>query len=301
MLNNLVESYLALRRSTGFGMKVQGYLLRSFATFAAGRGERHIRTSSAIAWAALAPSEGQRANRLGTLRTFARFAKAEDEDHEVPPTSVFASRRVRYAPFLFSKAQVRQLITRASKLPPPGSLRPWTCSTFFSLLAVTGMRVSEALALRLEHVTPDGLIIRETKFRKSRLIPLHPTTAAGLVRYLDRRRAALDDHVFVSTRGTGIRYSTVNAIFLRIVREMGIHPGPGSRGPRIHDLRHGFAIRVLEASPTSRQGVDAHMLALSTYMGHGRLDSTYWYLHATPHVLNGIAEATESFGRGEKP
>ncbi len=293
MLSPLIDRYLTLRRATGFQMKVPAYLLRSFTAFAEARGETHVRTTSAIAWAALAPSELQRANRLGTVRVFAQFAKAEDPDHEIPPDRVFAPRRVRYAPFILSEAQLKELLQRAARLPPPQSLRPWTYCTLFSLLAVTGLRISEALALTLDDVTADGLVIRKTKFRKSRLVPLHPSAAAGLTRYLDRRGHASDDHVFLSSRGTPLHHSNVIAVFLRLVRAMGIHPGPGARGPRIHDLRHQFAIRVLEAGPATRTGVDARMLALSTYMGHGQLDSTYWYLHATPHLLTGICDTTE--------
>jgi len=293
MLSPLIDRYLTLRRATGFQMKVPAYLLRSFTAFAEARGETHVRTTSAIAWAALAPSELQRANRLGTVRVFAQFAKAEDPDHEIPPDRVFAPRRVRYAPFILSEAQLKELLQRAARLPPPQSLRPWTYCTLFSLLAVTGLRISEALALTLDDVTADGLVIRKTKFRKNRLVPLHPSAAAGLTRYLDRRGHASDDHVFRSSRGTPLHHSNVIAIFLRLVRAMGIHPGPGARGPRIHDLRHQFAIRVLEAGPATRTGVDARMLALSTYMGHGQLDSTYWYLHATPHLLTGICDTTE--------
>jgi integrase len=301
LLSTLVDAYLALRRATGFQMKVQGYLLRSFATFAAARGETHVRARSAIEWAALAPSELQRANRLGMVRVFARFARAEHPDHEIPPDRVFAPRRARYAPFILSEAQLKALVQRASMLPPAQSLRPWSYCTLFSLLAVTGLRISEALALALDDVTTDGLVIRETKFHKSRLVPLHPSADAGLARYLDRRGRASDDHVFLSRRGTPLRYPTVIATFLRLVRAMGIHPGPGCRGPRIHDLRHGFAIRVLEAGPAARDVVDARMLALSTYMGHGQLDSTYWYLHATPHLVTGICEATERFLHKEQP
>ena len=293
MLSTLVDAYLELRRATGFQMKVQAYLLHSFVAFAAARGETHVRATSAIEWATLAPSEIQRANRLGMVRVFARFAKAEDPDHEIPPDRVFAPRRARYAPFIFSEAQLKELLQRAARLPPPQSLRPWTYCTLFSLLAVTGVRISEALALTLDDVTADGLVIRETKFRKSRLVPLHPSADAGLARYLDRRGRANDAHVFLSSRGTPLCYSTVNAIFLRLVRAMGIHPGPGCRGPRIHDERHGFAIRVLEAGPATRDVVDTRMLALSTYLGHAQLDSTYWYLHATPHLLTGICDTTE--------
>jgi len=293
MLSSLVDPYLALRRATGFQMKVQAYLLRGFTAFAEVRGETHVRTGSAIEWAALAPSELQRANRLGTVRVFARFAKAEDPGHEIPPGRVFAPRRARSAPFILNESQLKELLQRAAQLPPPRSLRPWTYCTLFSLLAVSGLRISEALALMVDDVTTDGLVIRKTKFQKSRLVPLHPSAAAGLARYLDRRGHARDGHVFLSSGGTPPRYPTVITIFLRLVRAMGIHPGAGHRGPRIHDLRHQFAIRVLEASPATRDAVDARMLALSTYMGHGRLDSTYWYLHATPHLLTGIGAATE--------
>ena len=195
---------------------------------------------------------------------------------------------------------MKELVRRAWRLSPHGSLRPWTYATLFSLLAVTGLRISEALNLRLDAVTSDGLVIRETKFRKSRLVPLHPSATAGLARYLDRRRSlATDDYVFVSLRGTGIQYPVVVTTFLRLVRGMGIHPGPGCHGPRIHDLRHSFAVRVLESCPESRYAIDANMLALSTYMGHGQIDSTYWYLHATTHLLTGVSEAAENFSKGE--
>ncbi|MBI4424284.1 MAG: tyrosine-type recombinase/integrase [Elusimicrobia bacterium] len=301
-MGKVVDGYLALRRATGYQMRVQEYLLRSFVNFAAERGETHVRVPSAIEWARLAPSEGQRANRLGVLRAFARFARAEDPGHEVPPNRVFATSGDRHVPFIFSAEQVRELVKRARQMPPAGSLRPWTYATLFSLLAATGLRISEALNLRLDDVTTDGLVIRETKFRKSRLVPLHPTADAGLARYLDRRRSiGLDDYVFVSLRGTTLRYPGVVTTFLRLVRGMGIHPGPGCRGPRIHDLRHSFAVRVLEGCLTSRHAVDAQMLALSTYMGHGKLDSTYWYLHATPRLLKGVAEATEDFTQGAEP
>jgi integrase/recombinase XerD len=298
MLTPLVDRYLELRRSTGFGMKVQEYLLHNFASFAAQRAETHIKTRTAIEWASQAPSEGQRANRLGMLRVFARFAQAEDPGHEIPTERVFSNRRVRYRPFIFSADHLHELLVRASQLPPPGSIRPWTFTTLFSLVAVAGLRISEALNLRLQDVSEDGLVIRETKFHKSRLVPLHPTTTVGFQRYLNRRGIVKDDHVFVSLRGRGIRYPTVNSVFLRLVRAMGIHPGPGHRGPRIHDLRHDFAIRVLESCPGDRTAVDAHMLALMTYMGHGQIDSSYWYLHATPHLLAQISEMSEIFREG---
>jgi integrase/recombinase XerD len=298
MLSKLVSSYLDLRRSTGFGMGVHEHLLHGFASFAAQRGETHIRTRTAIEWAAQAPSEGQRANRLSMLRVFARFARAEDAAHEVPPERVFQAPRVHYRPFIFTPEQLHELLVRAAKLPPTGSIRPWTFTTLFSLLAVTGLRISEALNLRLDDITEDGLMIRETKFQKSRIVPLQPTAMAGLRRYLEHRGIADDDHLFLSLRRRGIRYPGIVTVFLRLVRAMGIHSGPGQPGPRIHDLRHGFAIRVIESCSGDRTVVDANMLALMTYMGHSQVDSTYWYLHATPHMLAQVSEISEAFGKG---
>lgn len=303
MLSRLVDSYLELRRAMGFQMKVQQYLLHDFALFAERRQEAHVRGRTAIEWARQAPSECQRANRLGMVRVFARFARAEDARHEVPPARVFSVQRVRFTPFIFTACQIHELLVGASKLAPLNSIRPWSYCTLFSLLAVTGLRISEALNLLLKDVTPDGLLIRETKFRKSRLVPLHPTTIKGLERYLDRRGAVPDDHVFVSVQGRGLRYSTVVGIFLRLVRAMGIHQGAGYQGPRIHDLRHSFAVRVLETSSTMTCPIDmgAQMLALSTYLGHAELASTYWYIHATPHLLTEIAEVSEGYMKGETP
>jgi integrase len=255
----------------------------------------------AIAWAGQAPSLYQQCRRLDMVRIFARHARAEDPRHEIPPEHVFPRHRPPFLPFVFTSDQTRQLLVAASELGPTGSLRPWTYCALLSLLTVTGLRISEALGLRLEDITSDGLVIRETKFRKSRLVPLHASSDAGLRQYVIRRSAVAGacDHVFVSLRARPLNYPTVNAVFLALVRRLGLHRGPGHRGPRIHDLRHSFAVRALEACPSDRHRVAAHMLALSTYMGHAKLASTYWYLHATPHLLADVADACESFAEGE--
>src|SRR5262249_36146207 len=151
-------------------------------------------------WAALAPSAYQRGSRLDTLRIFARYAHVEDARHEVPPYGVFSSRRAPYRPFIFTAEQIQRLLQCAANLGPKTSLRHWTYCTLFSLLAVTGMRISEALALQLEDITPDGLLIRKTKFQKSRALPLHASTQQALQDYVQRRRriGANHDHVFTS-------------------------------------------------------------------------------------------------------
>jgi integrase len=295
-----IESYLAVRRNAGFQLRVQEGFLRNFACYAAEKGETHVSANSAVKWAAFAPTPHQRANRLDAVRLFARHMHAEDERHEIPPADAFPRRRPPFLPFIFTPDQVRQLVIAAGQLPPSESLRPSTYRTLFSLLAATGMRISEALALQMDDVTGDGLVIRETKFRKSRLVPLHPTAVTGLERYVEQRRkvAGNDNHVFVSLRRSVLKYPTVCAVFLALVRQIGLHQGPGRRGPRIHDLRHTFAVRALESYKGDRQHVGQHMLALSTYMGHAKLESTYWYLHVTPHLLTDIADAVAAFVKG---
>jgi len=296
-----IDTYLAVRRAAGFQLHMSEVLLRHFAKFATTYGDTHVNASRAITWAGQAPSPHQRCRRLDIVRIFARHVRAEDPRHEIPPDHVFPRHRPPFLPFVFTADQTRQLLVAASELLPAGSLRPWTYCTLLSLLAVSGLRISEALALRLGDITSDGLAIRETKFRKSRLVPLHPSSDAALQQYVSRRSKAAGacDHVFISLRARPLNYQTVNAVFLALVRRLGLHPGPGHRGPRLHDLRHSFAVRALEACPPDRHRVAAHMLALSTYMGHAKLVSTYWYLHATPHLLADVADTCESFAKGE--
>jgi integrase/recombinase XerD len=303
MMTPLLDNYMTLRRAAGFQLRVQEVLLRNFVKFAAERGEALVRTQTALDWAALAPSASQRGNRLDVVRIFARFARIEDSQHEIPPVGVFSSRRLPYRPFIFTAGQICSILEYAAKLPPAGSLRPWTYCTLFSLLAVTGMRIYEALALGFDDITPDGLLIRKTKFQKSRILPLHPTTQAGLERYLQRRRCfgGDDDRIFISLRYRPLLYSNAVATFLQAVRDIGLHPGPGQRGPRLHDLRHSWAVATLEACPFGHDQVNQHVLGVSTYLGHAKLASTYVYLHTTPHLLADIAARCERVAGGDVP
>lgn len=301
MLTRAVASYLEVRRALGFRLCVPERLLRSFARFAAAREEVHVRAQTAIDWAALGTSAAQRARRLESVIQLARHVRAEDDAHELPPVGVFGpARRPRRPPFIFARADVGRLLAAASRLGPPGSLRPHTYRTLFALLAATGLRISEALALRLDDVTPDGLVIRQTKFRKYRLVPLHESAVVALGRYLAQRRSVggCDTHVFVSCRGRPFAYITVFKTFRTLVRAIGLPPGPGGRTARLHDLRHTFAVRALEACPHDRDRITRHMLALSTYLGHSHVAHTYWYLEATPHLMGDIAATCEAFITG---
>jgi len=298
MLMRTVNAYLELRRAAGFDLRTTARLLRNFAGFATEQGDVHVRATTAIAWAARTLSVSQRDQRLKIVIRLARHARAEDSTHEVPPDDVFAAPRVRPLPHIFTSHEVRQILEEAGRLGPQDSLRPHTYRTLFGVLASCGLRISEALALFLDDVTPDGLLIRETKFRKSRLVPIHPTTERAVEDYIRRRRKVAGDveHLFVSMRGGPIAYPTVSAIFLTIVRKLGLRAAPGHPGPRIHDLRHTFAVRALEACP--RAEVPGNMLALSTYLGHGHVADTYWYLQVTPQLMTGIADACSAYLNG---
>lgn len=296
MVTQAVESYLAQRRAAGFALRDREYFLKSFARFAEQRGDTHVRAATAVEWSAQGPSAGQRARRLRMIIGLARHLAAEDRRHEVPPDGVFGHHRERRLPFLFSAEDTRRLIAAAWALPLAHSARSWVYATLFALLAATGLRISEALGLRLRDLTEDGLVIRQTKFKKSRLVPLHPTAASALERYLAQRPgpAGPDGALFLGAANRPVRYKTVYETFRRLTREIGLDPGSGRRRPRIHDWRHTFAVRALEACPEGRDRVGRHLVALSTYLGHARVEDTYWYFTATPELMGDIARAAEA-------
>ena len=297
-----LESYLAVRRAAGFDLSNAGYLLASFVRFAAGRNETHIRTGTAIDWAVQTASVAQRDARLKTVCRFARYLHAEDDRHEVPPANHFAyHHKTRRPPFIYSSDEINRLIEAALQLGSPDALQSQTYATLIALLAATGLRISEALGLRFADITPDGLLIRETKFQKTRLVPLHDTAMAGLHRYVTRRRqtGSDDDHVFIADAGRSLRYPAVHSTFEKLLRTAELWPAPGGRRPHLHDLRHAFAVRALQASPAGRQRIAHHMVALATYLGHVNIYATYWYLEATPDLLRDIASAAETFICGE--
>ena len=303
MLTQAVESYVALRRATGFAFRSEGSLLQSFAAFSDATGQPYVCTETAIEWARSAPSLSQRARRLGQVIRFARYIRAEDQHHEIPPPVFGSESRPRPVPYIFSKENIQRLVQAASELGRRNAFRGHTYSTLFALLACTGLRVSEAIGLCFQDITADGLVIRCSKFRKSRLVPLHETAQAGLERYLHRRRAytALDDHVFVSLRRRPLLLRDAETAFHEAIDKIGLPRTPGRPRPTIHSLRHSFAARALEACPDGRDRITKHMLALSTYLGHSKVADTYWYLEATPELMRNIADSCQSFFTGGRP
>lgn len=301
MLSEDLIRYANLQHSLGFKFRVQHTLLKNFVAFAEPFGDRHVDAHRVFEWAACAPSPQQRRNRLLTIRRFAIAMQAEDPRHEIPADDAFGrglfERRI---PYIYTTDEIAALMCAAARLKPAGSIRPLLYETLFGLIAATGMRISEALALRLEDLTADGLVIKQTKFQKSRLLPLHDTTLQALDVYLSvrRRLGTMDGALLVSNAGTAPSYNTVKAVFLQLARIIGLRGEPGQGGPRIHDLRHTFAVRSLEQCRHDRDAVDRHITALSTYLGHAHVTDTYWYLQATPILMSQIAEAGEALHQG---
>jgi integrase/recombinase XerD len=302
MLIDDIKHYLALRRSLGFKLERAGEYLSAFADFAAARGEHHIRAQTAIEWAQTAPTAGGRYNRLRDITRAARFLQLEDAGHEVPRTGIFARSKNKLIPYIFTPNDLRWLLDAAVELHRHQyfPVQRQRYAMLFGLIATTGLRVSEALDLRLGDILPDGVLhIRETKFRKSRLVPLHASVRDALARYLALRRdfVGLVDCLFLSARGRRLSYSVVNKAFREIIRHADIAPGR-TRRPRIHDLRHTFATRVLEQCGAGQAAIARHAVALMTYMGHSDLRYTYWYLQATPELMTEIATAAEALVGG---
>jgi integrase len=302
MLTEAVESYIAMRRACGFAFKSEGTCLRSFAAFSDAKSHYHVRSDIAVEWARQAQSVRQRARRLGIVIRFARYARAEDPCHEVPAPALGSETSPRPVPYIFSCEDIRQLMQAASQ-SGYRTLRRATYSTLFGLLACTGLRLSEAIGLRYADITADGLVVRRTEFRKSRLVPLHTTSRTALERYLEQRRpyAPLDDHVFISLRRKPLLVADAERAFWTAARQIGLRREPGRPRPTIHALRHTFAVRALEACPDDRDRITQHMVALSTYLGHGHVGHTYWYLEATPQLMRDVAERCERFVTGGHP
>lgn len=297
-LTQEVTRYVRFMQKLGYQYIGRERMLQNWATYAMAHGDGFARTDRMIHWVAQASSSGSMRNRFGAVRRLAIWLHAEDPRHEIPPRSAIGrAHRSRPAPHLLTPKQIRQVMDAALTRSPAGSITPQTYHTLIGLLASTGLRASEACALQVGDWVPDGLIIRETKFRKSRLVALHESTRMALEGYLKIREAqgGPGEGLFVLATGKPPTRSTLTHVFIQLVRQCGLRGGPGEPGPRLHDLRHAFAVRSIESAiATNRDRVNRHMLALGTYLGHANPYSTYWYLEATPVLLRHIAVCTEN-------
>jgi integrase/recombinase XerD len=298
-LHAAAGEYLAIRRALGFKLRGHDRLLAEFIAFLADTGAPTITTAAAVAWATRPPQAQpvRYAQRLGVVRGFAGYLRALDAAVEVPPPDALPYRRHRRTPYLYSQDDIAALIAATRRLRPP--LRAASYRGVFGLLAVTGMRVGEVIALDEDDVDLSAgvLVIREAKFGKHRRLPVHATTVTALRDYTTARAElgirAQGPSFFVSTRGTRLIYHCVHTTFAQLLTRTGITAPTGARAPTIHGLRHSFAVATLR--DWYRAGVDvaARLPALSAYMGHAHPASTYWYLSAAPDLLALAAQRLE--------
>jgi len=292
-LREAVTNYLEMRRGLGFKLeRVEGRLF-SFVCFMERRHASHITTALALQWA-MQPAQAQHANwaeRLSKVRIFARHWSATDSRTEIPPLSLLPYRAQRAKPYLYSGKEIEKLMRAAKQLPPTDGLRGWTYYCLIGLLAVTGLRISEAIALARKDVDLRAglLTIRGTKFDKTRLVPLHRSTCDMLDWYAHRRDALLGSQCaptfLVSDRRRALEVSTVRRTFYDLSRQTGLRGPDQSHGPRLHDFRHRFAVQTLVRWYRSGEDVERRLPVLSTYLGHAHVTDTYWYLSACPELM----------------
>ncbi len=301
-LRQAVTDYLVTRRALGFKLTRSERLLGDFVRYLEGTGAATITTAHAVAWATQVDGGATwKADRLSVVRQWARYVRALDPAAEVPPADLLPRDGRRATPFLYTEADVRALMRAAGQLH--SRIRQTTYATLIGLLAVTGMRIGEALRLDRDDVDwqTGALTIHKTKFDKSRWLVLHPTTVTALHRYAQQRDRLIapprGPSFFVSQAGTRLRYDNVQWTFGRLVRQVPLVPdGPRSR-PRLHDLRHTFAVQTLLDWYRQEVDVAARLPILSTYLGHTTPRDTYWYLSATPDLLRLAAHRLEHLGR----
>jgi integrase len=263
--------------------------------FAEQEGACSVTIELALRWAKLPPrvQAVEWSTRLRVVRQLAEYLSAIDPRTEVPPVDLLPSKYRRRSPYIYSDNEVRRLVRAAEKLPSPTGLRAWTYATLLGLLAVTGMRLGEALALDRGDVDLEtGVVtIRRTKFRKARLVPVHDTTREQLTRYARQRdrvhRPPRSDAFLVSKRGLRLVAATVHHTFVVLSRQLGLRAPARSHGhgPRLHDLRHRLAVTTLMRWYQDGSIVDAQLPILATYLGHTKVSDTYWYLSAVPQLV----------------
>lgn len=294
--------YLVTRRAMGYKLAYQGQMVEQFAAYLDGAGAEHLTIAAALSWAR--QPIGARpvwwAVRLSTARGFARFLSAVDPATEVPPAGLLPEPNHRAVPYIYSDEDIEGLRRAAGRLNTEH--RADTYQTLIALIAVTGMRVGEAVRLDGDDVDlGEGLLtIRNTKFGKSRQVPLHPSTVEALAAYArrrdERRSVPKSPSFFTSAIGTRVLRDNVCTVFPRLVREAGLRSPNRLRPPRAHDLRHTFAVRCVIGWYRQGLDVEARMPLLSTWLGHVDPGSTYWYLTGVPELLELVADRLDAGG-----
>lgn len=305
MVSALAEhlaDYLRLRRRLGFALGRHGQELPHFVAFLEARGATIVTVELAVAWARLSPRVAPITVefRISEVRGFARYLHAIDPSHQIPPPGLLGVPRRRPAPYIYTPEQIAEVLAATRRLTPP--LRAATYRSLLGLLATTGMRLGEARALsRADVDLIDGLVtIRQAKFDRMRLVPLHPTVTAELRVYVAERDRACPrpkvDRFFLTVTGCAVRREEADSVFRAITGLMGLRTD--TVHPRIHDLRHSFAVHTLIDWHRNGTDVSALLPVLSTYLGHVEPANTYWYLSAVPELMGLIVDRLED-GTGQ--
>jgi integrase len=306
---DLVEEYLTLRRGLGFDLESPRWLLLDFARHADRLGhEGPLTVDLAVQWALSSRSSdpAQAARRLSAVRQFARHRAAVDPANVVPPAGLLGRVPRRKQPHIYSDVEITALLREARLLSPRKGLCPQTYVAFFSLLISTGLRVSESCRLTIGDIDlVDGILtVRAGKFRKCRLVPLHPTATLALCRYAAFREhcrsAPRSEFFFRTDRAPALTLAAVEKTFSRLRKRLSWTARGRARRPRIHDLRHSFAVRRLLCWYEDGADVNRKILALATYLGHAKVSHTYWYLSAIPELMATTSQRFERFARRQQ-
>jgi integrase len=309
-LDAALTEYLAIRRALGFELREVAGCLRNFVAFLHTQGASHITTDLALRWATR-PAEAQPSTwawRLSMVRRFAAWHSGVERRTEIPPAGLLPHRYQRKKPHIYSDEEIEKLLREAARLASPRGFRAHTYTTLFGLLAVSGMRVNEALNLDRSDVDLGHgiLTIRRTKFGKSRHVPVHPSTVDALKQYVEKRDRILSKSTqafFVSERGIRITDCMARYTFARLSQQLGLRVIAKShgRGPRLHDMRHRFAACTLIHWYRAGLDVERELPKLATYLGHVHINETYWYLEAVPELLQLATDRLLKNGKGARP
>lgn len=301
-LTPYLDRYLSVRRNLGYDLRTSERILRRFTRYADAEGAAYIDTALFLRWHATlaAANSSTRATRLRVVRLFAQWLSGFDPGHEVPPQGLLPDLSNRPRPHIYSSAEIAAIVAAASELPSIYGLRGLTCSTLFGLIAVTGLRISEALALDRDDLDHDVLRVRRGKLGRERLLPLDPSVVVQLVAYLaerDRLIGHTTKPLFVTEKATRLTDCSARYNFAQVCQRIGLRSRQRycrhGRGPRIHDLRHTFAVRTLIDWYRTGKDPAREMIRLTTYLGHSDPSNTYWYLEAVPELLDlAMARAT---------
>ncbi|MBA7666321.1 Tyrosine recombinase XerC [subsurface metagenome] len=305
-LKMAADDYIKLRRALGFKLTDTHYFLKNFTSFMEREHAPYITTELALRWAKQPQNTlpAWWSKRLSAIRSFARHMKTMDPRHEVPPNGILPNKYQRRTPYIYSNEEVLALLQACEWLPRGNGLLRYTYYTVFGLLAVTGMRIGEITALQRKDVdlTQGILTIRDTKFQKSRAIPVHESTVHVLGVYAHLRDQIFPDckvsNFFLTDFGTGPSHLAIRSIrhaFIQLSRKIGLRKPTDSNGPRVHDLRHRFAVNTIIRWYRQGVNVDHHIPILSTYLGHTKPSDTYWYLSSVPELIGLTATRLEKY------